>query len=222
MEPSVTPRRRLRAALSTVVLGAAAAVLAGCGTVGHTDAAGDSQRGKQLFVDNCGSCHALADAGTQGTIGPDLDDMPDEWKGIFGVDEVPADAVRKYREFALSKSELERQAEGRDKTGVFTGAFATNPTNGASIPIFVRRVAIASTAPGDSLKRSAIAASAIVVAVRCAANGGNRAQMGRCRTRAICPPGPRARALRGRGGLRLGDGLSAGREAPGARRGDVS
>ena len=71
------------------------------------------------------------------TIGPDLDDMPDDWKGIFGVDEVPADAVRKYREFALSKSELERQAEGRDKTGVFTGVFATNPTNGASIPIFV-------------------------------------------------------------------------------------
>ncbi len=71
------------------------------------------------------------------TLAPDLDDMPDEWKGIFGIDEVPAGAVRKYREFAASKSELERQAEGREKTGVFTGAFATNPTNGASIPIFV-------------------------------------------------------------------------------------
>ena len=73
MEPSVTPRRRLRAALSIVVLGAAAAVLAGCGTVGYTDATGDSQRGKQLFVNSCGSCHRLADAGTTGTIGPDLD-----------------------------------------------------------------------------------------------------------------------------------------------------
>jgi leucyl-tRNA synthetase len=71
------------------------------------------------------------------TLAQDLDDMPDAWKGIFGADELPSGAVRKYREFAAQKSELERQAEGRDKTGVFTGAFATNPTNGASIPIFV-------------------------------------------------------------------------------------
>ena len=36
-----------------------------------------------------------------------------------------------------AKSELERQAEGREKTGVFTGAFAINPTNGERIPVFV-------------------------------------------------------------------------------------
>ena len=42
-----------------------------------------------------------------------------------------------YREFAAQKSELERQAEGREKTGVFTGAFAINPTNGWNVPIFV-------------------------------------------------------------------------------------
>ena len=29
------------------------------------------------------------------------------------------------------------RAEGKDKTGVFTGAFATNPVNGAQIPVFV-------------------------------------------------------------------------------------
>jgi cytochrome c6 len=29
--------------------------------------------GKQIFVQNCGSCHTLADAGTSGTTGPDLD-----------------------------------------------------------------------------------------------------------------------------------------------------
>ena len=49
----------------------------------------------------------------------------------------PAEAIARYREFAASKSELERQSEGREKTGVFTGAFARNPTNGWSIPIFV-------------------------------------------------------------------------------------
>ncbi|MET0420299.1 MAG: class I tRNA ligase family protein, partial [Acidimicrobiia bacterium] len=71
------------------------------------------------------------------TLAADFGDMPVSWKGIFGADELPSGAVRKYVEFASRKSELERQAEGRDKTGVFTGAFATNPTTGASIPIFV-------------------------------------------------------------------------------------
>ena len=31
-------------------------------------------RGKQLFQAKCGSCHVLADAGTAGQIGPNLDD----------------------------------------------------------------------------------------------------------------------------------------------------
>jgi cbb3-type cytochrome c oxidase subunit III len=35
---------------------------------------GDIGAGKELFVKECGSCHTLADAGTQGTIGPNLDD----------------------------------------------------------------------------------------------------------------------------------------------------
>jgi leucyl-tRNA synthetase len=71
------------------------------------------------------------------TLDPDLGDMPEAWKGIFGIDVLPVDAVRRYREFAGQKSELERQAEGHDKSGVFTGAFAINPTNGNKIPIFV-------------------------------------------------------------------------------------
>jgi mono/diheme cytochrome c family protein len=51
-----------------------AALSAGCGT-GQTGLAksGDVSQGKQLFVSKCGSCHTLADAGTAGTIGPDLD-----------------------------------------------------------------------------------------------------------------------------------------------------
>ena len=69
------------------------------------------------------------------TNGPQ--DSPFEWRGTFGLDKLPAEAVASYREFAAQKSELERQAEGREKTGVFTGAFANNPTNGWSIPVFV-------------------------------------------------------------------------------------
>lgn len=31
---------------------------------------------RTLFTDSCGSCHVLADAGTTGTVGPNLDDLP--------------------------------------------------------------------------------------------------------------------------------------------------
>ncbi len=65
------------------------------------------------------------------------EDVPSAWLGTFGLDRRPGEAIAAYRRFAGSKSELERQSEGREKTGVFTGAFARNPTNGWTIPVFV-------------------------------------------------------------------------------------
>jgi mono/diheme cytochrome c family protein len=62
------------AALVRVVCAVAAVVaLAGCGTGGYTSK-GNVSTGKQLFVKACGSCHTLADAGTTGAVGPNLDD----------------------------------------------------------------------------------------------------------------------------------------------------
>ena len=49
----------------------------------------------------------------------------------------PEEAVAAYRRTASRKSDVERQSEGKDKTGVFTGAFATNPVTGCSIPVFI-------------------------------------------------------------------------------------
>ena len=33
------------------------------------------EEGKELFITNCGACHTLAKAGTDGVVGPDLDDL---------------------------------------------------------------------------------------------------------------------------------------------------
>jgi mono/diheme cytochrome c family protein len=33
----------------------------------------DTENGRQLFIEKCGTCHALKEAGTQAEIGPDLD-----------------------------------------------------------------------------------------------------------------------------------------------------
>jgi len=53
--------------------GALALTFSGCGTGGYTSE-GSQGSGKKLFVQACGGCHTLADAGTNGTIGPNLDD----------------------------------------------------------------------------------------------------------------------------------------------------
>ncbi|MDP3177359.1 MAG: leucine--tRNA ligase, partial [Spirochaetaceae bacterium] len=45
--------------------------------------------------------------------------------------------VRAYVEAAARKSDLERTDLAKDKTGVFTGAYATNPLNGARVPIWI-------------------------------------------------------------------------------------
>jgi cbb3-type cytochrome c oxidase subunit III len=53
----------------------AALAATGCGSGGLTPA-GDDIRGKELFLGEgqCASCHTLADAGSKGVIGPNLDD----------------------------------------------------------------------------------------------------------------------------------------------------
>jgi len=59
--------------------------------------------------------------------------IDERWTG--GAD-TPVEAIAQYRHAASQRSELERQ-ENREKTGVFTGAFAGNPATGEQIPVFV-------------------------------------------------------------------------------------
>jgi leucyl-tRNA synthetase len=49
----------------------------------------------------------------------------------------PGEAVAEYRKQAAAKSDVERQAEAKDKTGIFTGAYATNPVSGEQVPVFI-------------------------------------------------------------------------------------
>lgn len=45
--------------------------------------------------------------------------------------------VENYQQKARNKSDIERQETNREKTGVFTGAYAINPVTGARIPIWI-------------------------------------------------------------------------------------
>jgi leucyl-tRNA synthetase len=48
-----------------------------------------------------------------------------------------AAAVKAYQDKAATKSDLERTDLAKEKTGVFTGAYAINPVNGSKAPIWI-------------------------------------------------------------------------------------
>ncbi len=48
-----------------------------------------------------------------------------------------ARAIAQYQEAASAKSDLDRTAEGQEKTGVWTGSYAVNPVNDQRIPIWI-------------------------------------------------------------------------------------
>ncbi len=58
------------------------------------------------------------------------------------------EAVRKYQEHAAGKSDLERTELAKEKTGVFTGAYAINPVNQEKIPIWIADYVLASYGTG--------------------------------------------------------------------------
>jgi mono/diheme cytochrome c family protein len=65
MSPSPILTRSLALPVAAVAI---ALAVAGCGT-----SSPDTQRGRQLFINKCGSCHTLAQAATTGQQGPNLD-----------------------------------------------------------------------------------------------------------------------------------------------------
>jgi mono/diheme cytochrome c family protein len=68
--------RRPFATLAIVaLLGGTALASSGCGVQSGVAASGgaDLTNGKTLFTATCGGCHTLAEAGTKGVIGPNLD-----------------------------------------------------------------------------------------------------------------------------------------------------
>jgi leucyl-tRNA synthetase len=57
-------------------------------------------------------------------------------------------AIAAYRDAASRKSELERTDLAKDKTGVFTGAYAVNPATGKKIPIWIADYVLAGYGTG--------------------------------------------------------------------------
>ncbi len=58
------------------------------------------------------------------------------------------DEVKKYKEICSTKSDLERTELNKEKTGVFTGAYAINPVNNKEIPIWISDYVLSSYGTG--------------------------------------------------------------------------
>lgn len=57
-------------------------------------------------------------------------------------------AIEAYQEKSTRKSDLERTDLAKEKSGVFTGAYAINPVNGASVPIWIADYVLAGYGTG--------------------------------------------------------------------------
>jgi len=108
----------------------AALLGAGCGAVSHIPASevttANIARGKALFKSTCGSCHTLANAGTTGTIGPNLDNAfrSDKCQGFN--ESTIRDVVRGQIAYAASSTGVAQNVSGK---GVNAGPGTGMPDN---------------------------------------------------------------------------------------------
>jgi cbb3-type cytochrome c oxidase subunit III len=130
---------RLAAALSLAALALTGSLaLGGCGTGGLEEAGGgdvDVSTGKLLFTQKCGSCHTLREAGTKGTIGPNLDDA---FAGprSEGFDQTTIyEVVRHQIDYAVEPmpQDLVEGAEA-DSVASYVSMVAANPKAKVSLP----------------------------------------------------------------------------------------
>ena len=116
----------LRSSVAPAAVLLVAFLATGCGAVGRVTT-GDTSQGKKVFNEKCASCHTLADAKAQGTIGPNLDDAFSSDKQQGFSEQTMADVVRGQIAYA--------DPEGPMKPNLVTGKDA------ASVALYIAKCA---------------------------------------------------------------------------------
>jgi mono/diheme cytochrome c family protein len=104
--------------------------VSGCGAVKRVTS-GDPSQGKTIFLSKCASCHTLANAGSTGTIGPNLDDAFASDKAQGFKQQTMADVVRgqiAYPEKPMPANLVD--GSDADDVAVYIALCAANPTCG--------------------------------------------------------------------------------------------
>jgi mono/diheme cytochrome c family protein len=96
---------------------------------------GDTSKGKQLFSEKCASCHTLADAKSQGTIGPNLDDAFSSDKQQGFSEQTMADIVRGQIAYADPEGPMTPnlvRGSDADSVALYIAKCAGNPSCGVT------------------------------------------------------------------------------------------
>jgi mono/diheme cytochrome c family protein len=113
---------------------AVAFLATGCGAVGRVTS-GDTSKGKQLFNEKCASCHTLADAKSQGTVGPNLDDAFSSDKQQGFSEQTMADIVRGQIAYADPEGPMTPnlvRGSDADSVALYIAKCAGNPNCGVT------------------------------------------------------------------------------------------
>jgi cytochrome c6 len=126
--------------LRAVVACLAVLALAGCGTDGLTSEGADVSDGKVLFIQNCGSCHTLREADTDGSTvnpvgAPNLDDAFAGPRMEGFEEDTIEEVVRHQIEFAADPMPR-NLVEGSDADAVaaYVATVAANPDAKVTLP----------------------------------------------------------------------------------------
>jgi cbb3-type cytochrome c oxidase subunit III len=110
---------------------------AGCGTGGLAAEGQDKDRGRKLFVAECGGCHTLQAAGTRGQTGPNLDDAFAAARAQKFKDTTIQQVVHDQIKFAEPPmpANLVRGADAENVASYVASVAGINgPTSGAAAP----------------------------------------------------------------------------------------
>ncbi len=123
--------------LLALALAACATLLAaGCGS-GSVAAKGNTTNGKSLFTQQCAACHALADAGAKGRIGPSLDSS---FSALRSTDEDKSFEESTIRQVILDQIKYPAQRE-EDSKGPNMPANLVTGTDAEDVASYVAAVA---------------------------------------------------------------------------------
>jgi cbb3-type cytochrome c oxidase subunit III len=120
-----------------------ALVAAGCGTGGIAKG-GDQTKGEQLFRAKCGGCHTLAAAGTNGAVGPNLDDAFSSGRKQGFKSETIEQVVRQQIALAGGKMPADLvSGANADAVAAYVAAVAGVPGKGGGTPTSGKAIFVA-------------------------------------------------------------------------------
>jgi cbb3-type cytochrome c oxidase subunit III len=125
-----------------------------CGTGGIAKG-GDQTRGQQLFQQKCGGCHTLAAAGSNGTIGPNLDDAFSSDRKQGFKSETIEQIVRQQIALAGGKMPANLvKGSDADAVAAYVAAVAGVPGKGGGAPTSGKDIFVANCGSCHTLKNA--------------------------------------------------------------------